>query len=243
MEKMGLMRSLYRSICRRSLGFSTAAATTTTTTTINRHQHLRHLHLSSPSLSIVPKRLQSDCQPPFVMGVGSTRYFSEDVAHMPDIKDTDIRNAFKDLIAAYWDEVPPAVVYDAKKALSKNTDDKANQEILANVFRAAEAVEEFCGRLVSLKMEIDDAVGLSGENVKPMPEELVNALQTVYQRYVTYLDAFGPDEGYLKKKVETELGTKMIHLKMRCSGLGSEWGKVTVLGTSGLAGSYVEQRA
>lgn len=59
-----------------------------------------------------------------------------------------------------------------------------------------------------------------------MPDELVNALRTVFQRYVAYLDAFGPEEGYLKKKVETELGTKMIHLKMRCSGLGSEWGKV-----------------
>ncbi|VVA99913.1 unnamed protein product [Arabis nemorensis] len=51
------------------------------------------------------------------------------------------------------------------------------------------------------------------------------------------------EEVYLKRKVEMELGTKMIHLKMRCSGLGSEWGKVTVLGTSGLSGSYVEQRS
>lgn len=55
---------------------------------------------------------------------------------------------------------------------------------------------------------------------------MADALETVYQRYVAYLDAFDPEEGYLKKKVETELGTKMIHLKMRCSGLGSEWGKV-----------------
>lgn len=43
---------------------------------------------------------------------------------------------------------------------------------------------------------------------------------------MTYLNSFGPDETYLRKKVETELGTKMIHLKMRCSGIGSEWGKV-----------------
>ena len=64
-----------------------------------------------------------------------------------------------------------------------------------------------------------------------------------HQRYAEYLDSFEPEEVYLKKKVEMELGTKMIHLKMRCSGLGSEWGKVTVLGTSGLSGSYVEQRA
>lgn len=53
-----------------------------------------------------------------------------------------------------------------------------------------------------------------------------DALCAAYKRYVTYLDAFGPDETYLRKKVEMELGTKMIHLKMRCSGLDPEWGKV-----------------
>ena len=62
--------------------------------------------------------------------------------------------------------------------------------------------------------------------MKPLSDEFVNALRTAYQRYTAYLDAFGPDESYLHKKVETELGTKMIHLKMRCSGIGSEWGKV-----------------
>lgn len=64
------------------------------------------------------------------------------------------------------------------------------------------------------------------QNVKPLSDEFVNALRTAYERYTKYLEAFGPDEVYLRKKVETELGTKMIHLKMRCSGLGSEWGKV-----------------
>lgn len=59
-----------------------------------------------------------------------------------------------------------------------------------------------------------------------MPSDLQDALQAAYNRYMTYLDAFGPDETYLRKKVEMELGTKMIHLKMRCGGLGSEWGKV-----------------
>jgi hypothetical protein len=56
-----------------------------------------------------------------------------------------------------------------------------------------------------------------------------NALRTIFDRYTTYLNAFGPDENYLRKKVEQELGTKMIHLKMRCSGLGSEWGKVSYI--------------
>ncbi|XP_010530368.1 PREDICTED: succinate dehydrogenase subunit 5, mitochondrial isoform X2 [Tarenaya hassleriana] len=177
------------------------------------------------------------------MYIGKVRCFSEDVAHMPEIKDSDVQNAFKDLMAAGWAELPAAVAHEAKSALSKNTDDEAGQEALKNVFRAAEAVEEFGGILTSLKMAIDDSIGLSGEDVKPLPDDIAKALRTVYQRYTVYLDSFGPDEIYLKKKVEMELGTKMIHLKMRCSGLGSEWGKVTVLGTSGLSGSYVEQRA
>ncbi|MBA0567607.1 hypothetical protein Gotri_026944 [Gossypium trilobum] len=171
------------------------------------------------------------------------RYFSEDAAHLPDINDTEILNVFKDLMAASWDELPYSVVQDAKKALSKNTDDKAGQEALRNVFRAAEAVEEFGGILITMKMELDDSIGVSGENVKPLSSEFAAALKTVFQRYATYLDAFGPNETYLRKKVENELGSKMIYLKMRCSGLGSEWGKITVLGTSGLSGSYVEQRA
>lgn len=59
-----------------------------------------------------------------------------------------------------------------------------------------------------------------------MPKHMANALNTLFQRYNTYLNAFGPEEGYLKKKVETELGSRMIFLKMRCSGLNSDWGKV-----------------
>lgn len=162
---------------------------------------------------------------------------------MPDIKDPEILAVFKDLMASSWDEIHDPVINDAKKALSKKTDDEVGQEVLANVFRAAEACEEFGGILVQLRMEIDDSTGMGGEDVKPLSKELVDALQTAYERYTAYLDAFGSDEAYLRKKVETELGTKMIHLKMRCSGIGSQWGKVTILGTSGLSGSYVEQRA
>ncbi|KAJ4961686.1 hypothetical protein NE237_021596 [Protea cynaroides] len=182
----------------------------------------------------------SDCRP---MGISCFRSFSEGVTHLPAIADPEIKNVFKDLMAASWDELPDSLIHDAKNALSKTTDDKAGQEILASVFHAAEAVEQFTGVLVSLRMEIDDSIGLSGENVRPLPDELVDALRAAYKRYTTYLDAFGPDETYLRKKIENELGTRMIHLKMRCSGIGSEWGKVSVLGTSGLAGSYVEQRA
>lgn len=64
--------------------------------------------------------------------------------------------------------------------------------------------------------------------MKPLSDEYVNALKTIYNRYAAYLDAFGPEETYLRKKVESELGTKLIYLKMRCSGIGSEWGKVLI---------------
>lgn len=82
---------------------------------------------------------------------------------MPDIKDPKLKNAFRELMATNWDELPNPVIYDVKEALSANTDDKAGKEVLENVFRAAEAVEEFGGRLVSLKMEMDDSIGLVGE--------------------------------------------------------------------------------
>ncbi|XP_068666399.1 succinate dehydrogenase subunit 5, mitochondrial-like isoform X2 [Aristolochia californica] len=184
-----------------------------------------------------------DCQLPSVASIRTRRLFSADVSTLPSITDPEIKAVFKDLMAASWDELPHAVIKDAEKAFSKNTEDKAGQEALKNVLRAAEAVEHFSGILVSLRMELDDSIGLSGENVGPMTKDLQDALAAAYSRYSAYLDAFGPDETYLRKKVETELGTKMIQIKLRCGGLGSEWGKVTVLGTSGLSGSYVEHRA
>ncbi|KAK2992279.1 hypothetical protein RJ640_020272, partial [Escallonia rubra] len=228
MEKMVMMRSLYRSISRRSLGFTAAGAA------VKHQDHhprqflgggIRYFHHLTRSLPTSAKLAPPGICSPSATGVKTARSFSQDTSHLPAIKDAEIEYAFKDLMAASWDELPDAVIYDAKNALSKNTDDKAGQEALANVFRAAEAVEEFSAMLVSLRMAIDDSVGMSGENVKPLSDDFVNALRTAYQRYTAYLDAFGPDEEYLKKKVETELGTKMIHLKMRCSGLGSEWGK------------------
>jgi len=240
MEKMLVVRSLYRSLCSRS--YHVAAVSQS----LLRHHHCASrslFNLSSPSPSVSPNRLPSDCLSPFSMGMGSKRFYSEDVTHMPLITDSDLQNVFKDLMAASWDTLPDSLIHEAKAALSKSTDDTTGKEVLTNVFRAAEAVEEFGDIVTTLKMELDDSIGLSGEDVGPFPDEIKNALNTIYSRYTSYLDAFGPDETYLRKKVETELGTKMIHLKMRCSGLDPEWGKVTVLGTSGLSGSYVEQRA
>ncbi|XP_051116945.1 succinate dehydrogenase subunit 5, mitochondrial [Andrographis paniculata] len=233
MEKMMLMRSLCRSIVRRSQIFSSSAAAAGTA--------VRRLHFSSAPLPASSPN--QNRMPPFGLRLGGTRSFSVEVSQMPDIKDPDVKNAFKDLMAAYWDELPPAVHEDVKKALTKNSDDKASQEALKNVFRAAEAVEEFSAMVISLKMELDDAIGATGEDVKPLSDEYINALKTIFNRYNAYLASFGPDEIYLKKKVEMELGSKMIHLKMRCAGLDATWGKVTVLGTSGLSGSYIEQRS
>ncbi|KAE8814946.1 succinate dehydrogenase subunit 5, mitochondrial-like [Hordeum vulgare] len=173
----------------------------------------------------------------------SRRMFSSNEKHLPPISDPKIETAFKDLMAASWNELPGSLVEEAKKEVSKATDDKAGQEALENVFRAAEACEEFSGVLVTLRMALDDLCGLTGENVGPLPGYLEEAVKSAYSRYMTYLESFGPEEHYLRKKVETELGTKMIHLKMRCSGIGSEWGKITLIGTSGISGSYVEMRA
>ncbi|CAN7065599.1 hypothetical protein IGI04_040496 [Brassica rapa subsp. trilocularis] len=235
-----------RSLCRTAAAAS-SVATLRSSRSAAPSQLLRHRFLSTRGFFAVSScpsnRTPYDFRYPRAMDIGQVRSFSEDVSHMPEIKDGDVLKAFKELMAADWAALPSAVVNDAKNAVSKNTDDKEGQEALINVFRAAEAVEEFGGILTSLKMEIDDSIGMSGENVKSLPEDITKALHLAYHRYTTYLDAFGPEEVYLKKKVEMELGTKMIHLKMRCSGLGSEWGKVTVLGTSGLSGSYVEQRA
>lgn len=53
-----------------------------------------------------------------------------------------------------------------------------------------------------------------------------SALETVKSRYDKYLASFGVEENWLKKKVEMELGTPILHLKQRVSGLGPEWSKV-----------------
>jgi hypothetical protein len=79
------------------------------------------------------------------------------------------------------------------------------------------------------------------QNVGPLPGYIEDAVKAAYNRYMTYLESFGPEENYLRKKVETELGTKMIHLKMRCSGIGSEWGKVCLLNVTCPCGTVLLQ--
>jgi hypothetical protein len=91
------------------------------------------------------------------------RFFSSNEKHLPAISDPEVESAFKDLMAASWSELPDSLVAEAKKAVSKSTEDKAGQEVLQNVFRAAEACEEFSGVLVTLRMALDDLCGLTGE--------------------------------------------------------------------------------
>ncbi|XP_047068130.1 succinate dehydrogenase subunit 5, mitochondrial-like [Lolium rigidum] len=215
----------------------------------------RTLHISQAALSTLPSASRPAAVAPFsrsipiISGANSAfswnfrRLLSSNEKHLPALSDPDIESALKDLMAASWNQLPHSLVEEAKKAVSKATDDVAGQEALRNVFCAAEACEEFSGVLVTLRMALDDLCGLTGENVGPLPGYVEDAVKSTYGRYMKYLESFGPDEHYLRKKVETELGTKMIHLKMRCSGIGSEWGKVTLIGTSGISGSYVELRA
>ncbi|CAI0558198.1 unnamed protein product [Linum tenue] len=216
MGKMVALRSLYRAAsCRSSICFAVVAGNQ-----LLHHQSARRSLFTLSSATVSADRIPS--------------------AHLPETKDPDVLCAFKDLMAASWDEIDVTVVHDVKNALSKNSDDKSGQEILKNVFRSCEVVDEFGGMIMTLKMELDDSIGMSGE---PLTDDYAKAIRMFFERYSSYLESFGPDEAYLRKKVEMELGSKMIFLKMRCAGLGSEWGKVTLIGTSGLAGSYVEQRA
>ena len=66
-------------------------------------------------------------------------------------------------MAVDWEELPDPVQADVMNALSKDTDDKAGQEALASAWHAAEAVEQFCGVLESLRMELDEISGQTGE--------------------------------------------------------------------------------
>lgn len=105
----------------------------------------------------------ADCIAPFKLAIGSSRCFSQVVAPLPEIKDSEIKSVFKDFIAADWGELPNSLIENAIKVLSKDSDDKFGKEALKNVVRAAEASEEFIGILETFKMAIDDLVGMSGE--------------------------------------------------------------------------------
>ena len=97
------------------------------------------------------------------MSLGSRRLYSYFVARMPAITDPELNKAFRALMAAGWDDLSNSLVKEVKSALSKTTDDEEGKKVVENVFRSAEAIEEFGAMLMNLKMELDDAVGASGE--------------------------------------------------------------------------------
>ncbi|KAI3773794.1 hypothetical protein L1987_48327 [Smallanthus sonchifolius] len=105
MEKLAMMRSIYRSISRRSLGFISPAAVT------SNHQCVRSgIHQFHHS----PASMLSNNRSSFTMGIGSIRCFSDGLTHLPDIKDGDIKLAFKELMAVNWAELPDTVVNKTK---------------------------------------------------------------------------------------------------------------------------------
>ncbi|KAL3684631.1 hypothetical protein R1sor_002653 [Riccia sorocarpa] len=166
------------------------------------------------------------------------RRMSSDIAKIPKLSDPAANEALNILLATDWAQLNQAMKDNVEAALANSHDD-----VLSTVWTSAQAVEKFAGTLESLRMEVSELNGASGETVKRVPDSLANALEAVFRKYRTYLASFIEDEEFLKKKVQNDLGAILLQIKQRCSGLGPEWGEVALLGTSGFSGSYIERRA
>jgi hypothetical protein len=81
---------------------------------------------------------------------------------------------------------------------------------------------------------------MHGGRIKPIPGSTYNAIEAAYKKYIPYLNAF-EDETYIKK-VENELGGLFLQIKRRPAGMDPKWSKITLLGTSGQSGSYIERQ-
>eukprot|EP00850_Spirogloea_muscicola_P018163 SM000163S02331 [mRNA] locus=s163:308927:310507:- [translate_table: standard] len=175
---------------------------------------------------------------------GDRHHFSSDISELPNVDDPDIRKALSQLLAATWSDIDEATQALVAKALAKHSSDDVGKEALASAWRSAEASETFIEKLEHIRLELDELSGgkFAGENVGTMPSHLDKVLSAVLKRYNAYIESFSEEETWLKKKAEQELGTTMNHLKQRFNGMGADWSKLSVLGTSGLAGSYVERR-
>lgn len=71
--------------------------------------------------------------------------------------------------------------------------------------------------------------------MKEIPESTYKAMEVAYKKYCTYLDSFGDDEVYLKKKVENEVGGVLLQIKQRCSGMEPKWGQVSLFPGAGIS--------
>lgn len=156
-------------------------------------------------------------------------------ATLPHIDDEDVSKALNALLASNWQKLPEEVKKDVQAVLSKGG---PQSELLKDAWRAADAVEKFSDRLEQMRMELDDQSN-DGNATK---DTFAAALEAVKDRYDRYLGSFGLDENWLRKKVEMELGTPIMQLKQRVSGLGAEWSKISLLSTTGIWGSYIERR-
>ncbi|XP_024359614.1 succinate dehydrogenase subunit 5, mitochondrial [Physcomitrium patens] len=171
------------------------------------------------------------------------RHMSTDLSALPDIKDGDTLKTLHALLGTSWTKIEPSVENAVEKCLKSSNDDIVGKEALTDAWRAAQAVEKFGGNMLQeLLLEITDLSGGTGEEVKPIPDSTYNAVETAYKKYIAYLDAFEEDEMYIKKKVENELGGLFLQIKQRLAGMDPKWSKITLLGTSGLSGSYIERR-
>jgi hypothetical protein len=166
------------------------------------------------------------------------------LAALPDIKDTRIWNTLNALLGGSWLNIDPEVAAAVESVLASKSEDNVGKEALATAWRSAKAVETFGGGLSELLMEVSDISGSTGEDVNPLPESTQKAVEAALGKYVQYLDSFDEEsEAYLKKKVENDLGSLLVQIKQRFSSTDPKWSKITLLGTTGISGSYVELRS
>lgn len=166
------------------------------------------------------------------------RHFS-DSSNVPVLSDRQAKEALNTLLATNWSKIGKDVADAVEAVTAKGGPDSS---ILATVWSSAQACEKFSDTLIGLRMELDQLSGDSGESVRRLPDALTRALESAYTKYIVYLESIGEDEDFLKKKVENDLGSILVQIKQRCNGLDPKWGKITLLGTSGLSGSYIELR-
>eukprot|EP00898_Chlorokybus_atmophyticus_P005139 jgi/Chlat1/5626/Chrsp369S05384 len=152
-----------------------------------------------------------------------------------------VSRALGNLYATDWTpSLFDGTIAEVKSVLAKGAEPGTEAKFaeLENAFAAAEAVERFGERVQLLRQYVDDFT--DGQKV---PDDVKSATQDVLQRYNKYISSFDPErEKAIRKKVETNLGAAVLQLRQRIAGLGADWGKISVLCTSGMAGSYIESR-
>lgn len=199
------------------------------------HTFISHLRPSPPVDQSVTGGMLSRAQ---FRGRASGSFASD----LPPVQDAMVAKALSGLLGHGWLKIEPQVRSAVESAISSGGGDSAGKETLVDAWAAAQAVENFGGLLVEMLLEISDLCGDTGEDVRGIPDATYEAVEAVHRKYMMYLSAFGEDEVYLRKKVETELGGVLLQIKQRLTGMDPKWSEISVLGTSGLAGSYIEKR-